>query len=231
MYERKIDPTHVPLTHIQKIIGKRMLLSKQTKPCFYLNAGADVTDLIALRPKLRKTLGVKITTNAFYIRALSLACEKFPLMIGKLNAGNITIPNDINVGFAVTAPHGLVVPVVKNANQKSLADIANDEKTLTKKARANTLTLEDMENETIALSNLGSYAIDSFIGIIPPPASSILSVGHAASQIIPHKDKFVERKILSMSLAVDNRIINEITAAKFLTCVKDYLENPAILIS
>ena len=129
-----MNASHVPLTHIQKIIGKRMLLSKQTKPCFYLKSKAGIPELIALRPTLRKTIGVKITTNAFYIRPLSLACEKFPLMIGKLNADNITIPNDINVGFAVTAPHGLVVPVVKNADRKTLAQIANDEKLLSEKA-------------------------------------------------------------------------------------------------
>lgn len=231
MYERKIDPIHVPLTHIQMTIGKRMLLSKQTKPCFYLEAKADVTEMIAVRPKLRKTLGVKITTNAFYIRALSLACEKFPLMIGKLEGDNIHIPHHINVGFAVTAPHGLVVPVVKLANHKSLADIAKDEKRLTEKARANTLTLEDMDNETIALSNLGSYAIDSFIGIIPPQASSIIAISHAAPQLIPQQNKFLERKILTLTLAADHRIINGSYAAKFLACLKDLLQNPATLIS
>jgi pyruvate dehydrogenase E2 component (dihydrolipoamide acetyltransferase) len=230
MYERKIDQTHVPLSNIQKIIGKRMLASKRTKPCFYLTAQADVTEMIALRTKLKKTLGIKVTTNTFYIRALALSCEKFPLMIGRLDGDTIKIPNDINVGFAVTAPHGLVVPVVKNADQKTLAVIAQIEKDLTDKSRSNTLTLDDMENETIALSNLGSYAVDSFIGILPPQTSTILSVGHAASCVIPGKDCFEDRKILSMTLAVDHRVINGSYAAQFLGCVKDYLENPTLLI-
>ena len=220
----------IPLTRIQKLIGERMSQSKRTMPCFYIASRADVTELMAIRPKLRKSLGVKVTTNAFYIRTLALAVRQFPLMAGKLSGDNIKIAERVNVGFAVNAPQGLVVPVVKDADKKTLAEIAREEKLLTDSARDNQLTLEDMEGETVALSNLGIYGIDSFLGIVPPPAGTILAVGNVVPLVV-HKDgTFLTRKMLSMSLAVDNRVINEPYAARFLSFIKEQLENPQQLI-
>ena len=126
--------TFVPLTRIQKLIGKRMLTSKRTKPCFYLERKADVTDLLAARHALSKLHGVKITSNSFLIHALALAARQYPLVLGRLrndgadaslDSAVIDIPDEINVGFAVNSPQGLVVPVVKNADRKTLAQIAD----------------------------------------------------------------------------------------------------------
>ena len=228
------NPTkkHIPLTRIQKLIGERMLRSKLSKPCFYVGSKADITDLMAIRPKLRKSLGVKITTNAFYIRALGLAVQKYPLAVGKFDGDNIRIAERVNVGFAVNAPQGLVVPVVKDAGEKTLPEIAREEASLTNKARDNQLKLEDIEGETIALSNLGAYGIDSFLGIVPPPTSTILAVGN----VIPtpmyrgENDKITVRKIISLSLAVDRRVITEAYAAEFLSFIMEELQNPQRLI-
>ncbi len=228
------NPTkkHIPLTRIQKLIGERMLKSKLSKPCFYVGSKADITELMAIRPKLRKSLGVKITTNAFYIRALGLAVQKYPLAVGRFDSDNIRIAERINIGFAVNAPQGLVVPVVKDAGEKTLPEIAREEASLTNKARDNQLRLEDIEGETIALSNLGAYGIDSFLGIVPPPTSTILAVGN----VIPtpmyrgENDKIIVRKIISLSLAVDRRVITEAYAAEFLNFITEQLENPQRLI-
>jgi len=222
---------HIPLTRIQRLIGRRMLKSKQSKACFYLEAKADVTGLMALRPRLRKSLGVRITTNAFYIHILGLAAEKYPLVVGRLDGDEITIAERINVGFAVNAPQGLVVPVVKNAADKTLAEIAREETLLTDKARDNKLTLEEIEGETIALSNLGAYDIDSFLGIIPPPASTILSVGNVMAAVVCRDGEITVRKILSLSLAADRRVLDETYAAEFLNYIKDRLQNPQQVIT
>jgi len=203
-----------------------MLKSKQSKACFYLEAKADVTELMALRPKLRKSLGVRITTNAFYIHILGLAAQKYPLAVGRLQGDSITIAERINVGFAVNAPQGLVVPVVKDAADKTLPEIAREEKLLTDKARDNKLTLEEIEGETIALSNLGAYDIDSFLGIIPPPASTILSVGNVVAKVVCREGEITVRKMLSLSVAADRRVISETYAAEFLNFIKDRLQNP-----
>jgi len=217
----------VILTHIQKLIGRRMLESKRTKPCFYIEARADVTELMAVRPKLRKQIGVKITTNAFYIHTLALAVDKYPLMVGSLEADTIKIADSVNVGFAVNAPHGLLVPVLKNADKKTLAEIARQEQILTEKARSNELTLDDVQGETIALSNLGAYNLDSFIGIVPPPACAILAVGNVIPSVVAKDGKAASRKLLTLTIAVDGRIVSHSYAAKFLHLLKNMLQNPA----
>jgi pyruvate dehydrogenase E2 component (dihydrolipoamide acetyltransferase) len=228
------NPTkkHIRLTRIQKLIGDRMLKSKLSKPCFYISSKADITELMAIRPKLRKSLGVKITTNAFYIRALGLAVQKYPLAAGKPEGDNIRIAERINVGFAVNAPQGLVVPVVKDAGEKPLPEIAREEALLTYKARDNLLTLEDIEGETVALSNLGAYGIDCFLGIVPPPASTILAVGNAIPTPVyqGESDTIAVRKIVSLSLAADQRVMNEVYAAEFLNFITQELQNPQGLV-
>lgn len=220
----------VPLTRIQKLIGKRMLQSKHNKPSFYMEVEADITELMAFRPKLRKSIGVKITTNTFYIHALALGVERFPLLAGRLSGDKIEIPNHVNIGFAVNAPQGLVVPVIRDAGRKTLPQIALEEQTLTDKARDNLLTLEDIEGETVALSNLGIYGIDSFFPIIPPPASVILAVGNIIRKFLPIDGVPTVRRTVSLSLAVDRKEIDEVCAAKFLVFIKEHLQNPQRLI-
>ena len=217
---------YIPLTRIQKLIGERMSLSKMSKPCCYLEINTDVTELMAIRPKLRKSLGVKITTNTFYIHALALAVQEYPLMAGKMSGDNIEIADHVNIGFAVNAPQGLVVPVIRDAGKKTLPEIACEEKILIDKARDNQLTLEDIEGETVAMSNLGVYGIDSFYGIVPPPASTILAVGNILRTIVPKNGKAEVRKMVSLSIAVDNKDINDFYAARFLLFIKQLLQNP-----
>lgn len=218
--------TRVPLTRIQKLIGRRMLYSKQTKPCFYVEVRADITDLMRLRPKLKKQVGIKVTTNAFYIRTLALAVVRYPLAVATLRAGKLKIADSVNVGFAVNAPQGLVVPVIKHANEKSLAQIAQLEQSLIDRSRSNLLTLEEMEGETIALSNLGVYGIDSFIGIVPPPASTILAVGNIVPTLVRRNGKLESRKLVTLTLAADAAILTPPYAAQFLNHIKTQLQNP-----
>ncbi|MGA2070728.1 MAG: 2-oxo acid dehydrogenase subunit E2 [Sedimentisphaerales bacterium] len=223
--------TRIPMSRIQKLIGERMLESKRTKPCYYIGIKADTTELMDSRHELKKRFGVKIASNAFYIRALGLAVKEFPLMVGFLQGDSIKITDSVNVGFAVSAPHGLVVPVVKNADKKSLAEIATLEKELTDKARSNKLTLEEISGETIGLSNLGVYDIDSFIGIVPPPATTILNVGNTLRTVVPKDDQIVIRKITDLTIAVDSRVVPDPYAAKFLARIAELLQGPKQLIS
>lgn len=220
----------IPLTRIQKLIGERMLSSKQTKPCFYIESKADVSELMALRSKLSKSSGIKITSNAFFVRALALAAKEYPVMTGRIDGENIRIASAINVGFAVHSPQGLVVPVIKEADKKTLAQIAGQDKLLTEKARSNKLTLADMEGETIALSNLGVYGVDSFLGIVPPQASTILAVGNVIRTVVLQDSSVVVRKLISLTLAVDRRVADEVYAARFLNSITEQLQNPRELV-
>jgi pyruvate dehydrogenase E2 component (dihydrolipoamide acetyltransferase) len=227
------DPaqTRVPLTRIQKLIGERMLLSKRTKPCFYLQRNADVTDLMADRHKLSKQLGVKITSNAFLIRALAVAAYQYPLVLARLTESMLAaIPGAINVGFAVNSAQGLMVPVIKQASALPLARIAEQEQDLTRKARSNRLTLDEIEGETIALSNLGAYDIHSFLGIVPPAASAILAVGNVIHTVAPFAGGIAARKMMSLTLAVDGRIVDPPYAARFLQAIAEQLQEPERLL-
>jgi pyruvate dehydrogenase E2 component (dihydrolipoamide acetyltransferase) len=232
-------PADVPLSRIQRLIAGRMLASKRCKPCFYLETKADVTELLAMRHNLSKALGVKITSNAFLMHALSLAARQYPLMVGRFlwqdpedpEAGAvIRIADSINIGFAVNGPQGLVVPVIKNAQNKSLAAIAKEEKLLTDKTRSNRLTLEDLEDQTIGVSNLGAYDIDSFIAIVPPPVSTILAAGKVNLAAVPLDGRPVVRRMMSLSLSVDHRVIHGEYAARFLQCLTEQLKDPEKLI-
>jgi pyruvate dehydrogenase E2 component (dihydrolipoamide acetyltransferase) len=228
------ESTSISLTRIQKLIGKRMSESKHNKPCFYMQLNADVTDLMSRRPRLKKSSGVKITSNAFLIRALALSAHKYPLVLGILqqtpHGPCVTIPDSINVGFAVNAPHALLVPVIPNAHTKTLADIARCDKDLTEKARSKTLTLQEMQGETIALSNLGAYGIDSFLAIVPPPATTILAAGNVVPTVVPQNGKPTVRKMMSLTLSADARIVTGPYAAAFLRSIRDQLQNPDQLI-
>jgi pyruvate dehydrogenase E2 component (dihydrolipoamide acetyltransferase) len=229
----------VPLSRIQRLIGERMLSSKHSKPCFYLEARADVTELMAMRHDLSKKLGVKVTSNAFFIRAMALAAAQHPLIVGRfvqleprdsMPTEVIRIADHVNVGFAVSSPQGLVVPVIQQAEIKTLAEIAGQEKLLINKARGNTLTLEDMEGETIALSNLGAYDIDSFLGIVPPPVSAILTAGKVAMTPVPSNGHVIVRKMVSLSLAADHSVVDSEYAARFLQSLTQRLEDPERLV-
>jgi pyruvate dehydrogenase E2 component (dihydrolipoamide acetyltransferase) len=220
----------IPMSRIQKLIGERMLESKQTKPCYYMGIDADTTELMDSRHELKKQLGVKITSNAFYIKALGLAVKEFPLMVGSFQGDSIKIADSVNVGFAVNAPHGLVVPVVKEAEKKTLVQIAALEKELTDKARSNKLTLDEISGETIGLSNLGVYDIDSFIGIVPPPATTILNVGNTLRTAVPKDGQIVIRKITDLTIAVDSRVVPDPYAAKFIARIAELLQSPKKLI-
>jgi len=247
-------PTEVPLSRIQRLIAGRMLASKRSKPCFYLAARADVTDLMAMRHTLSKALGVKVTSNAFLIHALALAAGEYPLMVGRFvwtSADSvesldgdgqappsqtpeaeavIEIAEAVNVGFAVNGAQGLIAPVIRHAHEKSLGQIAREEKLLTDKVRGNKLTLDDLDGQTIGLSNLGAFDIDSFIGIVPPAASTILAVGKVSLAAVPRDGRAVARKMMSLSLAVDHRVVQPDYAARFLQSLTQRLETPQKLV-
>jgi len=206
-----------------------MLESKQFKPCFYMQIEADVTEMMGMRTILKRELKLRITANTFFVRAIGMAAEQYPLMIASIEGDNLVIPHSVNVGFAVAAPQGLVVPVIRHANRISLAQIGECEKKLTDRARSNKLTLYDIENECIATSNLAAYDIDSFIGIVPPNVSSILTIGNVHDKMVVSGKHFEVRRMSTLAMAVDHRVVNGDYAARFLYRVKELIESPQLV--
>ncbi|MGA2915513.1 MAG: 2-oxo acid dehydrogenase subunit E2 [Sedimentisphaerales bacterium] len=225
-----MDTKNIPLTRIQKLIGERMLESKQNQPCFYMTAKCDVGTIYDLRRQVSKQTGTRVSMNDFFIRAMAIAVEQFPLMAGTIEDDYIVTADSVNVGLAVAAPKGLVVPVVKNANEKNLAQIAKETAELIEKARNNKLSLDDLSPACITLTALGMFGIDSFLAIPSPRQCSILSVGKIIEEPVLHDGKIEVKKIVEFGLAADGRIVPYNYAAKFLVEITNSLASPQKLI-
>jgi len=217
----------VPVSRLQKITAQRMLRSKQEIPCFYLNVRADVTELVSYRAKSNETSEVKIAYNDFIIRAVATGLEKFPMMTGQLDGDNIRMAGSIGIGLAISVPEGLVAPIVKDANKKTVVEIARYSQALIERARNNKLSPEDLEGGCITVSNLGAFGIDSFIPIVVPGQCSILGIGRITDACIPQDGNILARRIMNMTLSVDHKVTNGAYAAQFLDFVRKLLEDPA----
>ena len=214
-----------PLSRLQKITAKKMLQSKQEIPCFYLTVRADVSSLVELRTKLNQTGDIKISYNDFIMRAAAIGLEKFPIMTGRLEGDNIVLAESINIGLAVFVPEGLVVPVIKDIQKKTVAQIAHDSQVLVEKARSNKLAPADLEGGCITVSNLGQYGVEFFIPIVVPGQCSIVGIGQITDTCVPDNGNIIVRKLMSVTLSADHRITNGAYAAEFLDFVRKTLED------
>lgn len=221
----------LPLSRIQKLIGKLMHDSKVDQPSCYMQLEVDMTDLVKMRKKYCKEVGVRVSTNDFIMCAMAKAVADYPLFAGKLDehGENVVIAEQIGVGLAVAAPQGLVVPVIKDASEKPLPVIATEGIELLNKARANKLEPDDFDGANVVLSGLGMYGVDSFYAIAPPGATAIVSIGTIDDTLVPINGEYVSRRMMSAGLAVNNRIINEVYAAKFFNCLSQRLQEPKTL--
>ena len=228
----KTKENKLPLTRTQKLIGKLMLRSKQERAFIYLQAHADLTELNTVRKACCKSSGVRVTTNDFFFAAIARAVKEFSLITANLDrAGeNILLCDNVGVGFAVSTAQGLVVPVIKNITEKNLVQIARESDALIKKARANKLKPDDFDDASIVLTGLGMYGIDSFYAIAPPQATAIISIGRPTDTAVLIDGEIAVRKIISVSLAVDRRIVDDFYAAKFMQKLVALLEKPESLV-
>ncbi|HSV26671.1 MAG TPA: 2-oxo acid dehydrogenase subunit E2 [Sedimentisphaerales bacterium] len=219
-----------PMGRIQKIICRRMTWSKQHIPSFYLRLAADIGDLLDMRRGAGVKGKVKVTTNDLILKAMGHAVARYPLMAGHRDGDEIVIPSIISVGFAVAAPHGLVVPVIRDIENKSLMEVAAESERLVSKARSNRLVADDVGGACITLSNLGAFGIDAFIAVVPPRHASVLAVGNTIKVPVDVNGSIVVRRKMELTLSVDHAIINGDYAARFLGLVREMLEEPRRLV-
>lgn len=215
----------IPLTKKQKLTAERMLKSKREIPCFYLTVRADVTGLVELRTKLKKTSDTKIAYNDFFIKAVATGLRKFPVMTGQLADKDIRLADSINIGLAVAAPDGIVVPVIKEADKKTIRQISIETTELIEKAQNGKLQFNDLEGACITISNLGDFGINSFIPIVIPGQCSILGIGRITDTCVTDNGGVVIRKLMNMTLSVDHKIANGVYASEFLDFTRKLLEN------
>jgi pyruvate dehydrogenase E2 component (dihydrolipoamide acetyltransferase) len=219
--EVKLGQT-IAITKKQRLTAERMVESKREIPCFYLSLRADVTNLVELRSSLNEKEGLKISYNDFIIRATAIALEKFPIMTGQLAGEAIKLADTINVGLAVSTATGLVVVVIKDANKKGLKQISAETQVLIEKAQNDKLLLTDLEGACITVSNLGAFGIESFIPVVIPGQCSILGIGRITDTNVPKRG---DRKLMSMTLSADHKVVNGDYAAGFLDFTRKLLED------
>jgi pyruvate dehydrogenase E2 component (dihydrolipoamide acetyltransferase) len=219
----------VPLTKLGGITAEQMLKSKHEKPCFYLNVNVDVTELVAFRENLNQSASIKISFNDLIIKALAMGLIKWPIMTGRLEGDFVRLSDSIGIALAIEVNEGLITPVVKDVDKKSLAQIAQYSTSLIERTREGKLILDDFQGGCMTVSNLGPLGIDSFIPIVVPGQCSILGVGKIADTCVSKGGEISVRKLMKMSLAVDHRIANGAEAAQFLNYVAELLQEPGKL--
>ncbi|MCC6795783.1 MAG: 2-oxo acid dehydrogenase subunit E2 [Candidatus Hydrogenedentes bacterium] len=210
----------VPLTPMRKIIAKRMADSKYSAPHYYVTVEVDMANAVALR----KSLPWKPSFNDIVMRATAMALVKFPAVNARWLGDAVDEVGDVNLGFAVAMPSGLIVPVVRSAQLKSLQGISEECKVLTEKARAGKLLPDDYAGNTFTISNLGGFGVDHFTAIINLPDSAILAVGQIKDRPVVIDGGIHVRPIMKMTLSSDHRVIDGALAAQFMGHLKGLLE-------
>lgn len=219
------DPGTHPVPGMRKIIAKRLTESMQNSPHFYLTAEIDMEPAAALREKM-KAQDKKISYNDLILKAVGLALKEHPHVNSYFKGNEVEILEDANVGFAVAVEQGLTVPVIKNANQKSLNEIGSEAKELAEKARAGKLHMTEIQGGSITVSNLGMYDVENFTAIINPPQSTILAISSIRKKPVVVDDEVRPGLRMNATLSSDHRMVDGVLAAEFMKTVKGLLENP-----
>ncbi len=226
----------VPLSGMRRVIAQRLLESKTTIPHFYLNIEIDTEPLMSLREQVNAASlaneGPKYTVNDFVMRAAVLAVGAVPAVNASFQGDAILHYGEVHLSVAVAVEDGLVTPVIRSAQSKSIRDLAGELKDLAARARDKKLAPEEMQGGTITISNLGAFGIGSFDAIINPPQAAILSIGTIAKQpVVDARNQIVPGQRMWVGMSCDHRVIDGAVGAKFLAELKRFLENPVLLVS
>ena len=225
----------IPLTHSRAAIASRMARSKQSVPHAYIQLEVDMGEVLSLRKELAFGLDggepLDCSITDLMIKAVALALRDFRVLNSSLQGEEIIVWKDINIGFAVSVDdEGLIVPVVHNADQKSIWEIARSASELVGQARVGRIKLDSLSAGTFTISNLGMYAVDNIIPIINQPECCILGIGKINRKPVVVGDELAFRPMMQMTLSIDHRIVNGALAARFLQRLNNILLEPRILI-
>ena len=232
------EPTAVtggePLNRMRRIIAERTTLTKQTVPHFYVTMDIDMAEVMALRERLNAVLpedAPKISINDFVTKACAVALARYPQVNALYQNDRLYPSSEVHIGIMVAVSGGLLVPVLRHCERKTLRQIAAETRQLVEKARAGRLASDEYTGATFSISNLGMYGVDEFIAIINPPAVAILAVGAVQKQPVALDDDTVAvRPRMKVTLSADHRALDGSVAAEFLRELKRLFENPYILV-
>lgn len=216
----------VPVSQMRKTIAKRLSESLFTAPHFYVTMVIDMDAAVAARVKINETSKVKISFNDIVLKACAIALKQHPAVNSSWLGDKIRTNHHINIGVAVAVEEGLLVPVVRFADNKSLSQIAGEVKELAQKAKDKKLQPADWEGNTFTISNLGMFGVDEFTAIINPPDACILAVGGISQVPVVKNGAVVPGNIMKVTLSCDHRVVDGATGAAFLQTLKSLLEEP-----
>jgi pyruvate dehydrogenase E2 component (dihydrolipoamide acetyltransferase) len=213
----------IPLTGVRKTVAERMSQSFRTAPHATVTVDIDMSHAADLRKRLQEK-GIGVSYNALLIKATAKALREFPILNATLKGEEIKVWKAVNICVAVDTPNGLVAPVVKNADQRSLVELTKAIEELASKARENRLTTEDMKGGTFTITNLGMLGVDQFQPIINPPQAAILAVGRISQRPVAEGEAIIVKPMAALSLAFDHRIVDGAPAARFLGRLREILQ-------
>ncbi|WP_204346213.1 pyruvate dehydrogenase complex dihydrolipoamide acetyltransferase [Psychroserpens algicola] len=224
------DFDEVANSNMRKAIAKNLAKSKFSAPHYYLNVEFDMENAMAFRAQYNSLPDTKISYNDMIVKACALALKAHPQVNSQWFDDKMRLNNHVHIGVAVAVPDGLVVPVVRFANEQSLTQIGAAVKEYAGKARNKKLSLDEMEGSTFTISNLGMFGIESFTSIINQPNSAILSVGAIISKPVVKNGQVVPGHTMKLTMACDHRTVDGATGAQFLQTLKGYIENPVTML-
>jgi len=227
----------IPHDNIRKIIARRLVEAKQTIPHFYLTVDCLIGNLLAAREEINASApkdkegkpAWKLSVNDFVIKALALALQQVPDANVTWTEGGMLKHKHSDVGVAVSIPGGLITPIVRQAETKTLAAISNEMKDLAARARAKKLRPEEFQGGTTAVSNLGMYGIREFAAVINPPHATILAVGAGEERAIARNGKIEAAMVMTVTLSTDHRAVDGVLGAQLIGAFKALIENPVMM--
>ena len=228
------DDKVTPLSGMRKIIAERLLISKQTIPHFYLHVECDAAPLMALRKQINaqteQTEGNKYSVNDFVVKAMINGCEEVPAVNAAYNGDSIVEFANVGISVAIAVEDGLVTPVVKTAQDKTLLEISQEIKAMAKRARDKKLLPNEFDGGTITISNLGAWGIESFDAIVNPPQAAIVSVGGIIEKAVSVNGEIKSGLRMNIGLSCDHRVVDGAVAANYLNAVKKFIEQPTLML-
>ncbi|HTH82589.1 MAG TPA: 2-oxo acid dehydrogenase subunit E2 [Mucilaginibacter sp.] len=222
--------TEKPVTQMRKVIAKRLSESLFTAPHFYVTMSIDMDQAIAARNKINEVAPVKISFNDFVLKACAIALKQHPAINSSWLGDKIRYNEHIHIGVAVAVDEGLLVPVIRFADGKSLSHISVEVKDFAQRAKAKKLQPADWEGSTFTISNLGMFGVDEFTAIINPPDACILAVSGIQAVPVVKNGAVVPGNIMKVTLSCDHRVVDGATGAAFLQTLKSLLEEPVRLL-
>ena len=222
--------TDEPISQMRKTIARRLAESKFTAPHFYLTISIDMDNAIAARKSMNNEEDVKVSFNDMVVKAVAMALRKHPTVNSSWLGDVIRTNHHVNIGVAVAVEDGLLVPVVRFADNKGLMEIGNEVRTFAQKAKDKKLQPTDWEGNTFTISNLGMFGIEQFTAIVNPPDSCIMAVGGISQVPVVKNGQVVPGNVMKVTLSCDHRVVDGASGSSFLQTFKQYMENPVTML-